>query len=388
MSIGKWVLGFALALPMAATFGQDEPETIDPSRALTLEDLRTFTDVFHEIRDHFVEPQDEHDLLMAAIEGMVATLDPWSDFMSADEFRAFDDGAAGRYGGIGVNIAIRDRRLVIEHVNPLGPAHEAGIRAGDRILAVDEVPVRGRRLRESMDALLGEPGSVVTVEVQTRGDTARSLTLERRYIDVASVFSAVRDDVALLRISHFTRQTDREFKGVLDAVRAEHAAPLRGLVIDLRGNPGGVVQSAVALADGFLEDGLIVYTQSRYRPTRLEIHAERGDWLDGQNIVVLVDAHTASAAEVLAGALRDRKRAIVAGEKTFGKGSIQSIFHLRNGSALKLTTAHYYTPGGAIIHDHGIEPDVSLDMGGSAGTIAAPGEDPVIAAAIELIEQG
>ncbi|MBT8063042.1 MAG: PDZ domain-containing protein, partial [Gammaproteobacteria bacterium] len=203
---------FALCLALANPFAL--ADELPPNRALTLEDLRTFTDVFDQVRNHFVEPRDEHALLMAAIEGMVSTLDPWSEFMTPDEFREFDNTAAGRYGGIGVNIGIRNRRLVVDHVNPLGPAFRNGVKTGDLILAVDDVPVKGRRLSESMDALLGEAGTVVRVEVMTPGEESRQLEFEREYLDVASVFSAIREGVGLVRISHFTRQSDEELKKV------------------------------------------------------------------------------------------------------------------------------------------------------------------------------
>lgn len=384
MKIKLTLLCLAVSIPVAMADQEQE------NRRLTLEDLRTFTDVFDQVRNHFVEPRDEHSLLMAAIEGMVSTLDPWSEFMTPDEFREFDNTASGRYGGIGVNIGVRNRRLVVEHVNPLGPAFRNGVKEGDLILAVDDIPVRGRQLSESMDALLGEAGSVVRVTVVTPGEQARQLEFERENLDVASVFSAIREGVGLVRISHFTRQSDEELQKVLKYLVEDNGGDLQGLVIDLRANPGGVIQSAVSMADGFLDDGLIVYTNSRYQPSRLEVHAEKGQWSPQTPVAVLVDHNTASAAEVLAGALKDRGRAVVIGEKTYGKGSIQSILNMRNGAALKITTAHYYTPSGATIHERGIEPDITLEMSlmQAPGSLQAPGEDPVIGKAIEILKEG
>ncbi|NNL94895.1 MAG: hypothetical protein HKO64_04685 [Xanthomonadales bacterium] len=207
---------------------------------------------------------------------------------------------------------------------------------------------------------------------------------------MASVFSTIREGVGLVRISHFTRQSDEELKKVLKYLVEDNGTDLEGLVLDLRANPGGVIQSAVAMADSFLDDGLIVFTNSRYSPSRLEVYAEKGQWSPHTGIAVLVDHNTASAAEVLAGALKDRGRAVVIGEKTYGKGSIQSILNMRNGAALKLTTAHYYTPSGATIHERGIEPDIEVDLSvmEAPESLQAPGDDPVIGKAIEILKNG
>lgn len=338
------------------------------SRALTLDELRTFTDVFNQIRSHYVDELGERELLRAAIEGMMGQLDPWSDFMGADEFRQFSDSSEGRYGGIGVRAEVRNQRIHFTAVTPGGPASAKGILAGDLLLAVDGIPVRGRRLSESMDALLGEPGSRVNLKLQTPGQAAREVEVTRDYLAVPSVFRKTLDgDIGVFMISHFTRHTHEELREGLAELESDSGRPLTGIILDLRGNPGGVVESAVDIADGFLDEGLIVYTRSRYEPTRIEISAERGQWTNSLPLAILVNGGTASAAEVLTGALQDNHRATVIGTKTFGKGSIQSVLALRNGAGMKLTTARYFTPSGRVIQDHGIEPDTIIE--------AEPGPD-------------
>ncbi|NND45504.1 MAG: S41 family peptidase [Xanthomonadales bacterium] len=341
---------------------QAAEEAPAPGNALTLDELRTFTDVFNQVRNNYVEDISEQTLLRYAIEGMVQQLDPWSEFMDAETFRQLGDVSAGRYGGIGVRVDILAQRLFIEAVTPGGPASEARILSGDQLLAVDGVPVRGRPLGDSMDALLGEPGSTVELRVRSPGEAARELTVTRDYLTVPSVFrKPVDGDIGLFHVSHFTRHSHEELRAAIDDLGADLGGPLSGIILDLRGNPGGVIDSAVAIADGFLDRGLIVYTRSRYAPTQIEFRAEPGQWTEALPLVILVDSRTASAAEVLTGALKDHGRATVIGARTYGKGSIQSVLALRNGAGLKLTTAHYFTPSDTVIQGHGIVPDLVLE---------------------------
>lgn len=376
-----------LALGLAAHTGNFAQEGQDPAANLTLEDLRTFTEVFNQVRSHYVEELDERALLRAAIEGMVMQLDPWSEFMDAEQFRNFDNSSEGRYGGIGVRVVVRERRIFIEAVLPDSPAQQAGILAGDLLLAIDGQAVRGRRLNESVDALLGEPGTEIALRLQTPGQAARELALERAYVPVPSVYRKLVDqDVGAFHISHFTRHSHEELREGIDELQARLGRPLTGIILDLRGNPGGVVSPSVEIADGFLDQGLIVYTRSRYAPTRIEISARQGQWITETPLVVLVDEQTASAAEVLAGALQDNDRATIIGSRTFGKGSIQSVLALRNGSALKLTTARYFTPSGRVIEDQGIEPDLILPPAPDSDQVDPSSEpEPGIEAALRTI---
>jgi carboxyl-terminal processing protease len=341
----------------------DVRDTGDPRTQLLLDDLRTFTDVFQQLRSNYIEEIDDATLLRAAIHGMVSELDPYSSYIEAEEYRALDDSSRGRHGGIGAEVMIQQRRLVILAVREDGPAQQAGILPGDVITAVDDRPVRGRKLSESIAALQGEPGSEVTLRVRSGKDAARELTLTRAYAPVSSVTSEwLEPGIALLKISHFHADSGVEFREKMERLGRTGEAPMRGLIIDLRQNLGGVLQAAVEIADGFLESGLIVNTRSRYAATRLEFHAREGQWAAAVPLAVLVDMATASASEVLAGALQDQGRAVVIGNRTYGKGSVQSVLKLRNGAALRLTTALYFTPSGRSLQNEGIQPDITTDV--------------------------
>lgn len=354
-------MAFLLCLLAAAQQAlADEPAA--RRSQLTLDDLRTFTDVFDQLRSNFVEEIDDATLLRAAIEGMVSELDAYSEFMDADEFRALDDAARGRKGGIGAVVMIQQRRLVVQSVLPDGPASRAGMAPGDIILAIDGQPVRGRQLSSSIDALHGEPGSEVSLRLRSGDGTERGLTLTRSDLPVVSVTGEwLEPGYALLKIAHFHQSTDLEFQQQLETLREAAESPLRGIVLDLRQNLGGVLQAAVSIADGFLDAGLIVNTRSRYAATQLEFQAREGQWATNIPLAVLVDAATASSSEVLAAALQDHGRAVIIGSRTYGKGVVQSILRLRNGAALRLTTAHYFTPNGRSLQGSGVEPDIPAD---------------------------
>jgi len=329
---------------------------------LTLDHLRTFTDVFNQVRQNFVEEIDDVTLLNAAIRGMIMELDKHSVFLGADAFRIVNDTSHGRYGGIGVEVDIENQRIVIIRVSEDGPASRAGVRAGDIITAVNDQPVRGRRLYEAIDELRGEPGSEVSLRIQYGEEPVRTVELSREYIPVPSVDSNLLEgQIGYFRITHFHENSHEDLAKAIDELRMQVHTPLRGVILDLRNNMGGVIQPAVAIADGFLEEGLIVYTRSRYQGTQLEFSAKPGEWLPGVPLALLVNRTTASASEVLAGALQDHGRATVFGEQTYGKGTIQSMLALRDGSALRLTTARYFTPSGKSIQDKGIEPDIVVE---------------------------
>ena len=358
----KFLISIAVFLLYQAPLPAQETlqsETIKTDQQLTLDDLRTFTDVFNQLRSNFVIEVDDHTLLTAAIDGMISELDPWSAFLNADQSQNQDNAARGRYAGIGISIDVRDGRIFVDQVSPDGPAAAAGVKPGDIVTSVEGRRVRGRRISASVDALAGDVGTVVTVRFKTGHEPARELRLTREYIPVSSVSSQLLDHrIGYFKVTHFHRNTHLELENSIRAIQTEAADTLNGIIIDLRGNPGGVVLPAVEMADGFLDEGMIVYTQGRYEASLLEFRAHPGQWVTDVPLAILVDRQTASAAEVFTGALQDHGRAIVIGEKTFGKGSIQSIFRLRNGSMLKLTTAHYFTPLGRTIHNNGIVPDI------------------------------
>lgn len=369
-------LFLVVSTPPASLAVETAPETAGATdaRSLTLDELRTFTDVFNIVRNNYVDEVPGPDLLDLALRGMVKGLDPHSAFLGPDAYRAQTDDSRGSYGGIGVELDTPEQRLVVERVIEGGPAWIAGVREGERILAVDGKRVKGRPLAESMNALLGEPGTTVTVRFRNGDLPARDLELVRETIPVPSVEgSLLPGGIALLQVSHFHLETATEFRRRLESLAAEAGGELPGIVIDLRDNPGGVIRSAAQIADGFLKEGLVVYTRGRYPASYLEYHAEPGEWAPGIPLVVLVNGGSASASEILAGALQDHGRATVIGSETFGKGTVQSVLQLRNGSALKLTTARYFTPSGRSFDQAGITPDVDVKAIAEFGSEAAEG---------------
>jgi carboxyl-terminal processing protease len=356
--ISRKLIWAILLLPMLAT--ATEGETPAPVAQLSLDDMRTFTDVFNQVRNNFVEETDDHTLMNAAIRGMLSELDPHSSYMETDEFRQLDDSSRGRYSGIGVELDIRDKHINVVFVMEGGAADKADIVAGDIITSIDKNDLRGQNLRPAIDELRGEVGTEVEVTVQHQNGEVSNLTLVRNFVEVASVFSRpVDQDYGYFQITHFTRKSADELLEQIEYMQENHPGPLKGIVLDLRNNPGGVLSPAVIMADGFLDEGLIVYTRGRAHD-QLEYTAKPGQWLEDVPMVVLVDRSSASASEVLAGALQDHGRALIVGERTFGKGSVQSVLNLRNGAGLRLTTSRYYTPSGRSIQAEGILPDVEI----------------------------
>lgn len=335
-----------------------ENDTTTSKAQLSLDDLRTFTDVFNQVRSNYVEETDDHSLMNAAIRGMLSELDPHSAYMEADDFRQLDNSSRGRYSGIGVEIVIRNKQIKIEFVMDGGAAEKAGLVSGDIITSIDGKDVRGQNLRSAIDGLRGEAGSEVDIIVKHSNGEVGEVTLVRDYVKVASVYSRPVDkDYGYFQITHFTRKSADELLEQIEYMKSNRDSPLKGVVLDLRNNPGGVLKPAISIADGFLDQGLIVYTRGRAE-NQLEYTANPGQWLQDTPVVVLVNRGTASASEVLAGALQDHGRALIVGEKTFGKGSVQSVLNLRNGSGIRLTTSRYYTPSGRSIQAEGIHPDV------------------------------
>jgi carboxyl-terminal processing protease len=355
---------FILSSTAMATEAGDEVraesgQPLSPAQ-LSLDDLRTFTDVFNQVRINFVEDVDDHTLMNAAIRGMLSELDPHSSYMEADEFRQLDNDSRGRYSGIGVEVSIQDKHVNVVAVMDDGAASRAGVVAGDIITSIDGKTVRGHNMQSSINGLRGEAGSEVRITLEHQNGEVSEHTLVRDYVRVSSVFSRPVDgDYGYFQITHFTRQSADELKEQVDYMLGNHGGSLKGVVLDLRNNPGGVLKSAVTMADGFLDEGLIVYTHGR-SPNQMEYRAHEGQWLPDTPVVVLVNGSSASASEVLAGALQDHDRALILGERTFGKGSVQSVLNLRNGSGIRLTTSRYYTPSGRSIQAEGIHPDVEI----------------------------
>jgi len=353
----KLILALLLAPAMVVATGADTTAT---SAQLSLDDMRTFADVFNQVRKNFVEEPNDHELMNAAIRGMLSELDPHSSYMEADEFRQLDNNSRGRYSGIGVELFIQNKDVKVVFVMDGGAADKAGLVIGDVITSIDQKDLRGQQMQLAIDSLRGEVGTTVEITVRHENGEVTSHELVRGFVEVASVFSRSVDvDYGYFRVTHFTHKSADELLEQIEYMQGYHEGPLKGIVLDLRNNSGGVLVPAVTMADGFLDGGLIVTTRGRAE-NQLEYIAEPGQWLDGVPMVVLVNRSTASASEVLAGALQDHGRALIVGEKTFGKGSVQSVLNLRNGSGIRLTTSRYYTPNGRSIQAEGILPDVEI----------------------------
>jgi len=356
----------ALAQERAAEPVSGEQDTVaasdDPNAAenapskVPLDEIRRYVAVFNAVKEAYVEPVDDKKLMQSAIRGLLLDLDPHSTYFDKEDAEAFDEQASGAYDGIGVELLAQpDNTLRV--VAPIDdtPAARAGIKSGDVIVAVDGKPLPSD---DSMSPLRGPTGSQVKLTLVREGrEGPFDVTVTRQTIRVASVRSRLLEPgYGYIRISAFQADTGAAFQQQLDALQAKGA--LKGLVLDLRSNPGGLLNAAVQVADELLDKGVIVTTRGRIAVSDSEFDATPGDRMHGKPVVVLVDAGSASAAEVLAGALRDNDRARVVGSRTFGKGSVQTVLPLDNGDSVKLTTARYYTPSGKSIQASGIVPDV------------------------------
>lgn len=328
----------------------------------SLKEIQTFTRAFEMIKQAYVDQVGNKKLMQSAIRGMLAGLDPHSEFLDESELKNLTEDTSGTYSGLGIEVAQTRHRLVI--IAPLdgGPAKRAGIQSGDVIVAINGVPVQPDAIDASIKKLRGPIGSKITLTVlHPDANKPVTVSLVRERIHVASVSARMLEPgYAYIRISEFQEDTADELTRAIEKLQKQHG-PLRGAVLDLRSNPGGLLTSAVGVADDFLNSGLIVSTRGRLPQSDLKFSATPGgDLLHGAPMVVLVDNGTASAAEIVTGALKDNHRALVMGRRTFGKGSVQTILPLGNGDAVKLTTARYYTPDGTSIQVAGITPDIVL----------------------------
>jgi carboxyl-terminal processing protease len=356
------MLGVFMGICGSVVAEKDKSDTAVDSEALPFEDLRTFTEIFGRIKRDYVEPVSDKKLLEDAIRGMLAGLDPHSAYLISEEYQELKEGTTGQFGGLGIEVTLENGFIKV--VSPIDdtPAQKAGIKTGDLIVRLDDEPVKGMSLADAVKKMRGEPGSKIVLTVVREGAEAPlKLTLVRAVIKVQSVKSRMLEkDYGYLRISSFQSGTGESLKEALANLKKENAGRLKGLVLDLRNNPGGVLNAAVDVSDAFLKSGLIVYTEGRIENSEMRFNAAPDDLIEGAPMVVLINAGSASASEIVAGALQDQKRAVIMGEKSFGKGSVQTILPTSNGSAVKLTTARYYTPSGRSIQAEGIEPDIAL----------------------------
>ncbi len=330
------------------------------SSELPLEQLRIFTDVLDRVKQDYVETVDDKKLLESAIKGILTGLDPHSAYLDADGFKDLQVGTSGEFGGLGIEVGEEDGFIKV--ISPIDdtPAQRAGVRAGDLIIRLDDTPVKGMSLVDAVKRMRGKPGTEITLTIVREGEEKPvNVTVERDVIQVKSVRSKILEPgLGYVRITQFQSKTGADLSRNLDNLNKENGAPLKGLVLDLRNNPGGVLNAAVDVADEFLNKGLVVYTEGRADGSGQKYFATPGDLLLGAPVVVLVNGGSASASEIVAGALQDHRRGIIMGEKTFGKGSVQTILPLVNGTAVKLTTARYFTPNGRSIQAEGIVPDI------------------------------
>ena len=325
--------------------------------------LELFGDVFERVRKDYVEEVSDQDLLENAINGMLTGLDPHSGYMAAKNFQDMQEQTKGEFGGLGIEVVL-DGNLV-KVVSPIDdtPAARAGVQSGDHILAIDGKPAVGLTLNEAVEKMRGPVNSNIVLTFAREGREPFDVTLTRAVIKVASVTSRVEGDVGYIRISQFTEQTQTGLDNAIKKIKAGAGDKLKGYVIDLRNNPGGLLDQAVSVSDTFLDRGEIVSTRSRHTEETQRFNAKPGDAAEGKPLVVLINDGSASASEIVAGALQDHNRAILMGTKSFGKGSVQTIIPLARGeSAMRLTTARYYTPSGRSIQALGITPDIEVQQ--------------------------
>ncbi|MDC0403670.1 S41 family peptidase [Porticoccaceae bacterium] len=333
-----------------------------PPTTLPLSELRLFTQVFDQVRRGYVDEVSDSELLISSIEGMLFKLDPYSRYLDRDQYRQLQQLTSDNYAGIGVEVAAEDG--LIRVISPLdqSPAARAGIRSGDLIIAIDGASLRELSPSRATDKLRGKSGSPVQLTLMRSSlDDPLDVTLSREMINIDSVrYRQLDYGIGYIRIAQFQEQTARAFARALDELQKE---PFAGLILDLRNNPGGLVSSAVDIASSLLDGDTVVYTEGRINTANQLLSADLGDSLNGLPIVILINEGSASAAEIVAGAIQDNRRGVVLGTRSFGKGSVQTIIPIEGGRALKLTTARYFTPSGRSIQAEGIDPDIVVVRG-------------------------
>ncbi len=341
---------------------QADVQLPDPKQQLPLDDLRKFTEVFSRIKGAYVEDVSDRQLLESAIKGMLSDLDPHSTYLTPKDYEQLEESTSGKFGGLGIEVGMENGFVKV--IAPIDdtPAQKAGVQAGDLIIKLDDKPVKGMSLEEAVNVMRGEPGSILTLTIMREGESGPiEIDVTRDIIKVTSIKSHMIDNgYGYVRITQFQGDTGKQFRQALQELEDNHGSDLDGLIIDLRNNPGGVLQAAVDTSDALLDEGLIVYTEGRIQSSRLRFNAKAGDVMAGTPIVVLINGGSASASEILAGALQDHQRAVVMGTQSFGKGSVQTVIPLDETHAIKMTTARYFTPNGRSIQASGIKPDIEV----------------------------
>lgn len=374
--LGRGVLAVSIGVLMGLSLSvsgivmaerNNESEAV---RTLPVDHARLFAEVLERVKREYVDTVSDEELIEAAIRGMVADLDPHSAFLDASEYNEIRINTSGNYTGVGLEVNVEDGRVIV--VSPIDdtPAYKAGLEPGDVIIAIDEYPVE-EDLDDTIARMRGAPGTPVTLTVAREGvDDLMRFEMRRARIQVASVRGQMLEpDFGYVRITQFSETTSRDLTRTLLDLTNRNDGDLRGIVLDLRNNPGGVLEAAADVADAFLEDGAIVTADGRVSAAEFAMTANPGDISAGADIVILINAGTASASEIVAGALQDHDRAVVMGATSFGKGTVQTVMPLSSGRAIKLTTSRYFTPSGRSIHELGIEPDIRLSSDDNTAAI-------------------
>ncbi|MEC8523612.1 MAG: S41 family peptidase [Pseudomonadota bacterium] len=345
-----------------STEASSDENAIQIQQELPLQDLRTFTEIFERIRSSYVEEVDDETLFNNAIKGMLNSLDPHSAYLQEEDFSDLQENTSGKFGGLGIEVGMENG--LVRVITPIDdtPAERAGIRAGDLIVSLDGEAVMGLSLGDAVERMRGEPGTPITIEVRRKGEQELlSFTIERAEIKVASVRTEMLDsNIGYVRLTQFQENTGNELKSALQ--KWKETTELNGLILDMRNNPGGVLQAAVGVVDTFISEGLIVYTEGRSPLSDVRYHASSDTLMPDIPIVVLVNGGSASASEIVAGALQDHGRAVIVGTRSFGKGSVQTVLPVSDTAAVKLTTARYFTPDGRSIQAQGIAPDIVVEQ--------------------------
>ncbi|MGE3303736.1 MAG: S41 family peptidase [Hyphomonadaceae bacterium] len=354
------VIGVAACVGALAWSAQDAPK----ARSDTYKELELFADVLVRVQNEYVSPIEDKKVIQSAIQGMLTSLDPHSSYLSPEDFKDMQVQTRGEYGGLGIEVTAEDG--IVKVVAPIDetPASKAGIQAGDYLTAIDGESIIGYDLNDAVSRMRGPVGTSIQLTVAREGSEPFDVNLTREIISVKSVTWKMDKDIGVLRISVFNEKTGDALEEAVRAMRRQAGAGLKGVVLDLRNNPGGLLDQAIQVSDAFLDGGEVVSTRGR-RPEQIErYNARRGDMLAGIPVVALINGGSASASEIVAGALQDRGRALLIGVTTFGKGSVQTVIPLKGGrdGALRLTTAKYYTPAGRSIQGSGIEPDIEVSQ--------------------------
>ncbi|KPF75245.1 peptidase S41 [alpha proteobacterium AAP81b] len=327
----------------------------------TYKQLDALMDVFERVRTDYVDKTDDKSLIEGAINGMLASLDPHSSYLDARDFQNMRQTTDGEYGGLGLTVTTEDGAVKVIAPTDDTPAARAGMKAGDYITHIDGELIYGSSLTDAVDKMRGAPGTSIKLTVVREGETKPlEITLKREVIQIRPVKWEVRGNIGVVRISTFNKQTGEATRAAVAGIEKKLGASLAGFIVDLRSNPGGLLDQAIEVGDVFLDKGEIVSQRGRSKNDIQRYFARSGDLADGKPIVVLVDEGSASAAEIVAGALQDHRRALVLGQRSFGKGSVQTLIPLGQDTALRLTTARYFTPSGRSVQEAGIEPDIAV----------------------------